>query len=159
MKKKHPSEAFKVYVDRLLHGEVEHIEETVPPDFMEMDADDEAQFATPVHFVGEAYLAEGTLLLHLEVTTEVSLPCAICNQAVALPLYVPKFYHTVPLADIKGAIFYIDAVLREAILLELPHFPECGGGKCPERESLKPFLSPSKGIATKEEKYYPFKDL
>ena len=141
---------FKIYVDRLKDGQTETIEETLPPDLLEVK-EKELQFTAPIHVSGKAYLAEDHLVLQLKIKTEATMPCLICNGSVQKKITIPSFYHTEEVGDIRWQIFDYLSPMREAILLEVPNFVECMGS-CPKRGELKSYLG-------KGESQFPFKDL
>jgi len=146
---------FKIYVDRLQNGEVEQISERISPDFLEL-AERDLRFEKDIALGAEAYLAEDTLILHLNIEAIAEMPCAICNRMTNEPIRLKGLYHTVPLASIKSAVYDYRDSLREAILLEVPAVAECHEGSCPERKEIgKYFRSPSK----KEDEYHPFENL
>lgn len=133
------AEEFKIYVDRLKGGQVEKIRERVSADFIEL-GDNELLFDSEVAFVGEAYLAEDELIIHLMMETEVQVPCSICQKMVRLPLKVSDFYHAVPLDKVKTAVYDMQEWVRETLILNAPELAECQG-QCPEREALKKYFS------------------
>jgi len=130
---------FKIYVDRLRLGDVEKINERVSPGVL-LESDSELKFEHPVDFQGEAYIAEKELVLHLNISTIATLPCAICNEETESPLKLVGVYHIVPLDEIKGSIFDLKEFLRETIILEAPRFVECHEGSCPKRKDYERFL-------------------
>jgi uncharacterized metal-binding protein YceD (DUF177 family) len=134
---------FKVYVDRLKNGQVEKIDLTASPDFMEM-AEEELSFSDPIKISGEAYITDGQLMIHLQVHTQAHLPCAVCNEQFELPIDISNFYFTLPIDELKSPVFDFAAPLREDILLQVPQFAECSGGKCPSRPDLSKYLSKHK---------------
>ena|ERR1700722_3170400 len=141
----------KIYIDRLKGGQTLAIDESLPPDFLDLHEKD-LVFLEPIRLKGEAYLANEHLIIHLNIQTVVRLPCNICNDSVCIPLAVKNIYLTEPLAQIKSAIFDLTGEVRESILLQAPSFAECHSGKCPERANLKQFLK--EDIA-----HFPFADL
>lgn len=152
-------EGFKIYVDQLKAGHVEKINEIFEPDFLDVKEKD-LTFADPVEVKGEAYTAEGNLILHLNVSTKAEIPCSMCNEPVKVSIMLENLYYSEPTSDIKGAIFSMSAVIREAILLETPPFAECSNGKCPKRKEFGKYLSKSKSSdGTEQTHYHPFKDL
>lgn len=133
------NEQFKIYPEQLRDGRIEKIQAQFDPDFLEID-DPELQFKHPVSVSGEAYLADDNLVLHLEIQALASMPCAICNELAPVEINVTGLYHVEPLAEIKGGIFFLQGLLREAILLEVPKFAECSHGNCPGRTAIARFL-------------------
>jgi uncharacterized metal-binding protein YceD (DUF177 family) len=147
-------DAFKVWIDRLTEGQVQKIDASYDPAFLDVE-ESELQFRSPVAVSGEAYLADDTLVLRLKAKTIALMPCIICNKMIETKLEILELYHTESLSDIRGAIFDFSEALREALLIELPKYVECGAGKCPERQALAPYLRKPE----KKETHCPFADL
>jgi len=146
-----------IYIDRLRGGHEHTVEETLSPAFLAIDEED-LQFADPVHIHFQAYLAEDHLVVHLDVDTAATIPCAICNEPVHLPIVLKHHTLTTLLSEIKGAIYDITEEVREAILLQIPLFTECNSGKCPERDNIKKFLSKENDTSS-EPTHFPFSDF
>ena len=140
----------KIYIDRLYDGKIEKIEETLCPDFMEIDEKD-LKFPSPVKINGKAYIADQHLILHLNITTDIRIPCLICNKPVKKLIQIEQLYHTEELTQIKSQIYDYSAPLREGILLEVPSYVECKE-KCPNRGEMKKHVSEGT-------KQFPFADL
>lgn len=150
--------SFKIFVDQLKHGHVERIEEEYSPEFLDVH-EKELNFDHQVRVQGEAYTADGDLILHLDIKTEATLPCLICNEPVFVPIHVENFYHYEPLEEMKSAVFSMENVIREAILLETPSFAECLGG-CPKRKDVDKYLrKPSNSSDEENLGYRPFENL
>lgn len=150
-------EVFKIWIDRLGEGNVQKIDGSFDPAFLEIE-EKELQFRVPVRVVGEAYLADQHLIIHLRAQTKATLPCAICNQMIDMDLKVENFYHSEAITEIPSAVFDLSAPLREALLIELPHYLECNGGNCPERANLAPYLRSTPKTDSKNINL-PFADL
>jgi uncharacterized metal-binding protein YceD (DUF177 family) len=149
----------KIYIDRLNGGQTQKIEETLAPDFLELDEED-LVFDDPVTLQGEVYIANEHLVIHLNIATFAYLPCSICNDAVHSPIVIKSLYLTRALSEIHGAIFDLADEIRESVLLQTPLFVECDKGKCPERDNLKKFLKPNQNIPeVGEDTHFPFADL
>jgi uncharacterized metal-binding protein YceD (DUF177 family) len=150
------SDPFIIILDRLNGGVVQKIDAILPSDFFDISEAD-LFFNDPVKVSGEAYVTDEDLVLHLNASTFAQMPCSVCNQRVSLPLSIKGYYHTEPLNEITGPFFDFRNSLREALLIELPKVVECKG-RCPERESLAPFLrKETKSDAPTH--YFPFNDL
>lgn len=149
-------EIFQIWVDRLKQQERTSFEGSLPPDFLEIE-EAELTFLNPVVVKGEAYLADEELILCFDVKASALMPCAICNEKTRFEIDVRQAYHAEPLSEVKGAVFDCSGIVREAVLIELPHYVECSGGKCPERAKIAPYLTSSK--KQEETTYYPFKNL
>jgi uncharacterized metal-binding protein YceD (DUF177 family) len=150
------SNSSQILIDRLKQGQTQLIQERFSPDFLDIQ-EEELKNDSPISVSGEAYVSETELLLHVNASTSVSMPCAICNQFVSVPLSVHNFYHAEPLDDIPSAIFDYQPLLREALLLELPKYVECNQGKCPARATLTPYLKPE--ARAEETNHFPFSQL
>lgn len=152
-------EAFKIFVERLKKGQVEKIDESFDPDFLEIH-EKELAFQDPVAVKGEAYLADQELILKFaSISARALLPCSICNQEVAYPIEIRDFIMAKPLAEIKSHVFDFRQELREAILLEVPFIVECHDGACPERKNLSRYMTSPDKRSSDEEGWQPFKDL
>ncbi|MBX7066887.1 MAG: DUF177 domain-containing protein [Parachlamydiales bacterium] len=146
--------AFKILIDRLKGGQVQKIDLHEAPEFLGPD-EPELKFHSEVIAKGETYLTDEFLIVHLtKASTSVLMPCSVCNEMIKVPLKVDNLTHTVPIEEIKGAIFDFSEALREALLIELPRTVECNGGKCAGRDLMAPFLK-----SKKEKTHFPFKDL
>jgi len=151
-------DAFKIYVEQLRDGHVEELNESYDPSFLEIDEKD-VSFMDPVLLRGRAYLADDELILHLNIETQVILPCVVCNDRVKVPLALHDNIQAIPLSEIKGGILNIKKLLREVILLDTPVFAECGG-KCPRRTEISQYLKKNGDKKDqKDEGYTPFADL
>ncbi|NGX55538.1 MAG: hypothetical protein KR126chlam2_01174 [Chlamydiae bacterium] len=142
---------FNIYIDHLRDGSRESIDECFSSDFMDIH-EDELAFERPVEVHGATYIAGDLLVLHLSLAAEATMPCAICNTGVQVKLEIPEFTQTVEMRAIKGGIFNFKELIRESLLLELPHTVECNEGHCPERKVLEKFTS-------KKDLHNPFSEL
>ncbi|EKE08447.1 MAG: hypothetical protein ACD_17C00162G0002 [uncultured bacterium] len=131
--------ACDILIDRLKNGAVEKIAQELDSSLLGPDEED-LKFSFPVNVLGEAYLTDDHLIIHLKVETKIFMPCAICNQMVSADLKVDHLYQAIPIEEIPSAVFDYKQLLREALLLELPKTVECNQGKCPERELVEPYL-------------------
>jgi uncharacterized metal-binding protein YceD (DUF177 family) len=150
-------DAFKIYIEQLREGHTEKLEETFHPDFLDVHAKD-LDYQDPVFVTGEAYIAENELILHWNISTKAILPCIICTEPVKIDVKMQGYYHTVPLAEIKGGIFNFKDTLREIIILETPTFAECEG-QCPRRKDVSKYLKKESPQGKDDEGYHPFSDL
>lgn len=149
-------ESFQVWIDRLKGGQTQKINEFFDPGFLDL-REEELTLNAPVIVSGEAYLSDNELILRLKASTKVMMPCAICNQMILVELSVTDFYHAEPLDEIPSAIFDFQPHLREALLIELPRYVECGEGKCPDRKTIAPYMR--SGKKAEENTYFPFSNL
>ncbi len=152
---------FVIYIDRLRDGQTLKIDEVCPTDFLEIH-EDELSFLEPVTIQGKAYLADDHLVLQLDIRAQFVMPCSICNEKATLPIEIKNFYYVVPVEEIPTHMFDYSELLREEILLQVPTFAECQGGKCPERTTLTPYLKKEDKLPAslkKDHVHYPFADL
>jgi len=155
------NDAFKIYVDQLRDGSEEEIYETLPSSFIGVHEND-LSFVDPVLLRGRAYLADDSLILHLDIEAYALVPCTICNALVRVAVQIHNFYHAELLKEIKSGIYHMESLLRETILLETPKFAECNQGQCSEREKVSRYLKSSSdetGIEDGDEGYRPFSNL
>lgn len=147
---------FTLYVDRIREEQSEEIDLVCPPDFLAID-EPELIFTAQVKVKGKAYLAQDHFIVELHAKAEALLPCKICNELSPFSITTEPLRLVLPISSIKGGVYRYEEDLREAILIEIPLFFECNGGKCPSREKMKPYLH------TKEEEtpptYLPFSNL
>jgi uncharacterized metal-binding protein YceD (DUF177 family) len=137
---------------------MERIDENLPSSFLEIE-EDELKFSEAVHVHGEAYLADEHFVLKLTAHAEAFLPCLACNQMTEIPLQVEEFYFSLPIAELTSPIFDYSEALREALLLELPHYVECNEGNCPERENMTVYLKKNPVSGDTSSTHFPFSDL
>ncbi len=130
---------FKILIDRLKGGLTHKIDEMVEPAFLDLE-EPELRFKDKVLVKGEVYLANDHLVIHLKASTKATMPCAVCNQMIAIDLKVDDFYHTEAVEEIPSAVFDFSDALREALLIELPRTVECSKGKCPERAVITTYM-------------------
>jgi uncharacterized metal-binding protein YceD (DUF177 family) len=154
-------EAFKIYIDRLKGGTTEKIHEVYSSSFLDVIEPD-LKFGPEVTVTGEGYLADDSLILHLDIHAIAQLKCKICNAPVAVDVNISGFYHMEPLAEVKNGVFCFQNVLREAILLETPAFAECNNGQCAERGTMRKYLKNDSDEASttgSEGDYHPFANI
>lgn len=146
-----------IYIEQLRGGHKESINLDLDPSFLDIH-EKELSFDVPIHIEGEVYTADDHLVFHLTGSTQAKLPCAVCNKSVSLNIKIENLYETIPLQDLQSAIFDYSSLVREEFLLQLPLIAECNHGKCPERESLSPFLKKETTPKT-HPTHFPFSDL
>ncbi len=146
----------KIYADRLKSGAEENIKEEVDSSLLDIN-EPNLRFAPTIKITGKAYLANDHLIIQLQIQSEVTVPCAICNDDVTVPLSIKDFIHTHSLSSIPSHVIDYTNEVREAILLNTPDFTECHKGKCPERAKLKKFIKTEEETAPPVQ--FPFSDL
>lgn len=129
---------FKIYIDGLEeHGSFE-IEASVKPTFLDTEGE-EISFSENVNVDGEAYLAEGEIVVRCAVSTAVNIPCKICNTSVSVSIDIPEFYHIEPLKNVHSKFLDVTPFIREEIFLNTPLYAECNDGECEHRKTLKKY--------------------
>ncbi len=131
-------EQLKIFVDRLKGGGVYTLDEVCPTDFMDLN-DPEIKVGETLSCKGEAYLAESELIVHLDISTTIFMPCAICSEAVEVPILLKGLYLNQNLDRLKNGVYDLSSAIREEILLSLPRRAECEGS-CPKREEYKKYF-------------------
>lgn len=143
----------KIFTEQLRPGLKKTINLSVDPTFLDIQ-ENELKFEAPVQIKGEVYTTESHLILHLSCSTDVKIPCAICNELFTFPLVASEIYATEVLEELPSTVFDFSDLLRAELLLLLPPFAECHEGNCPERVHISPFLR------KKEPKeHHPFSEL
>lgn len=144
---------FTIYIDRLSQEKQETFDLTKnPADFLVCE--EALSFVDQVKIKGKAYIAQSHLVIHADIEVNYEIPCNICNQRTVKPLSLSGQYYTISLDTIKGKIFDFGHLIRETILLEVPHFSYCHETHCPEEETIKKYLTKNE-----EKSNYPFADL
>ncbi len=151
---------FKIFVEQLRDGQEKLISEVLPPDFLDI-SEPNLGFHFPVKVNGVVYIAEHELLMCWSIQTQATIPCNICNEAVNVPVEIENIYASEPLTNIKSGIYNFKELLRETILLEIPHFVECNSGNCPQRTAYAKYFQNTENSSEDlgEEKILPFADL
>lgn len=115
------------------------IEISAPSDFLDV-TEPELDFGNQINIKGEAYIVDDQLVLQFEVVVPLILVCKVCNGDASIVRKIDNFYHVEDLKMLKSPHFDFGKVLREEILLEIPRYPECNGGSCPEREFINKYI-------------------
>lgn len=149
----------KIYIESLKTGNEEALSLLVSSDFLEI-SEKEVSVAPQVSVKGTAYVTGEALILSLDCQTSIYLPCSICNTPTKVEIRTGSFTHSESLSDLPSSVFDYSQIVREELLLLIPHFVECQEGKCPERKELKTFMKekatqPSQSLDV----HFPFKDL
>ena len=145
---------FTVFIDRLTEGKTQSIDEKVLKDFFFED-EEALKFAPEVLVKGKAYLTNDHLVLDIEVKTEASMPCIICEKFVPFSLEIEKQTLTIPLEEIKSKIFSYKDLIKEGILLQLPQTKECNDG-CSLREEISSYMKKQNNDVTT---HFPFSGI
>lgn len=146
---------FQILVEGLKKGHTETIQERFDADFIDV-REDKLTFEDPVLVEGEAYLAHNDLIVHLDIATEATIPCSICNEPVKIPVVLKGIYFREPLDEIKTGVYSLAEPIREAILIQSPTFAECNEGHCRERKEIEKYL---KKTSSRDGEYHPFENL
>lgn len=151
---------FHIQLSTLSNDEDFSFHEEVTSTLLDIN-DGELNFEVTSPLSGKAYLADDHLIIQLQIELQVHMPCCICNDNAFFPIELKNHYITKPLSEVKDNIFDFSDELRQAILLEVPAFLECGDGACPKREEVKKYYKKAKKEESekKEETYFPFQDL
>jgi len=153
-----PVEQLTVYIDRLNKGDSQTFDEKLDPGAF-FALDDEDLKLGPCTVKGSAYLGGDYLVVQLSAQFDMQMPCNICGEKTGHKLELKNVYLTKDLDEIKKSEYPFTEDLRETLLLEVPPYLECSGGKCPKREEMSAFLKKNETSEDNNEVYYPFKDL
>lgn len=149
---------FNIYIEQLRHKSEEQIDLVLECDFLDVNEPD-LHFESPVLLTGEVYIADKELVFHWDIKAKANLPCSICNEWTMVDVEILDFYTSVSLNEIKSGVYSFKELLRETILLEVPHFTECGEGTCPLRKEFNHYLKPSSDSSETTQGVNPFADL
>lgn len=132
----------QIPIDCLRGEEPYTLTESLPSTFIEQE-EDEIRFQKPIEVEISAYISGEFLILDCSISTEILIPCSFCNEYYPLQLSLTHYQEEEPLENIKGHLFDASEVIREAILLEIPLYPLCGGVVCNNRATIEPYLTKS----------------
>jgi len=145
----------KIFTEQLRDGKRESFEHVIPPDFLGI-AESDLIFHSPIHLKGEVYATDEDIILQMSAHTEVKMPCSICNEMTFVTLKTEELFHTILLADLKSTTFDFTDILREELVITIPHFVECKQGQCPERTHVAKYM---KSKTVSPQNHFPFADL
>lgn len=155
-------ENYRIYFDRLEEGQQEKLSFEMPFNFLE-DEKGELKFTAPLVVEGEVYLSGEYLVFHLNLHTEMVLPCIVCNGDAKVEISLLDIHHLEELTEHRSGVFEMEPFLRELVLLEVPAFAECNHGHCPQRQEMECYLEKENQKKIKamgpEKKHHPFADL
>lgn len=143
-----------IHTEQLKTGVFHSIDQILPPTFLQIE-EKELSFKSPIELKGKIYSTDDHLIINFTAKTEAGIPCSLCNQMTFIPLQTQEIYHTIPLVELKTTIFDLSDIIREEIVLLIPQFIECQGGRCPERKSLSKLMK-SKSTSNH---HYPFSEF
>ncbi|OGN62202.1 MAG: hypothetical protein A3F09_00465 [Chlamydiae bacterium RIFCSPHIGHO2_12_FULL_49_11] len=98
--------------------------------------------AIDVRAWGRAYLAENTLIIHLNIEYTGKAVCIICNEKFEFKSRRKEQYITEEVENIPSGVYNLENDIRDAVILETPRYQECCDGKCPDRTFVKKYLKP-----------------
>lgn len=149
-----------IYLDQLQQGNELPLSCVLDPCFLELQETDEAQCIAPVSIQGTCACVDDFVVLNVGVRALFTLPCALCNERFEYEVVLDRFRHQETLQDIKSPTWDFSTVLREAILLEIPFFPQCGGKECVNKDEVKKYFTQHREAgADEEKKNTPFQDF
>ncbi len=128
----------KIYIDRLVNGKVETIDEELSPSLLETK-DNLLRFEEPIKVTGKAYLAEDFLVMSLDITTTYKVRCKICSEELSRVFEKKGIYFTEELSTLPSKVYDASMQIRDTLFLEIPDFQECEGG-CSMREEIRKYL-------------------
>ena len=141
----------QIFTEQLRDDRRQKFDTQLSPDFLDLH-ENEVKNQSPVIVKGEAYVLDDLLMLQFDLSTEIEMPCSICNATTKVPLQNKNILTSIPLSELPSSIYDATGVVREEIVMLIPQFVECKKGACPERKTLNPYLK-------QEKKNFPFADL
>lgn len=147
-----------LFLDQLLPDEEMSVSWTLDPSFLDFSPNDEVQPSRSVLVQGVCSLVDGVALLNLRMRAFFSVRCALCNEPFEYEVCLDRWTHQELVENIKKKRWDVSEKVREAIVVEIPFFPQCGGNKCLHREEIQKYLhvpAPEK----EEEKSSPFQSF
>ena len=141
---------FKIHLNLLKNSQIIKLNEKILFEEFEIEKEKEIIFKNPIEVQGEIYIANATLIFHLNIRFEIKLPCIICNEFIQKNILINNLYITKDLSEIKNIFDYKDEI-RNVCFLEIPSFIECND-KCFKRQSLIKYLN-------NEKERFPFSNL
>ncbi|MGD0665665.1 MAG: hypothetical protein ABSA17_08085 [Rhabdochlamydiaceae bacterium] len=145
------NEQLKIFTERLRNDHHEKFDLALPPAFLELN-EKEIRAESPVAVKGEAYVLDDLLMLSFNLSTDVEMPCSICNAPTKVRLQNKNILISLPLSELPSAVYDPTDLIREEVVMLIPQFVECKKGACPARKELNPYLK-------KETQNFPFADL
>jgi len=132
--------ALILYLDHLQPDEEMAVSYTIDPAFLDFNPKDEVQPSRPVVVEGTCSLVDDFVILNLLVKAFFSVHCAHCNEQFEYEVCIDHFAHQELLENIEQKKWNLSEIVREAIVLELPFFPQCGGKKCLHIDELRKYF-------------------
>ncbi len=144
-----------IHIDRLRDGEEEELACVLDPVFLDLKDDPDLSCTKPIDVSGATYIAGDFLIVELSCEVEFSIRCAVCSEMFPYIVTLDHVRFEKPLEEIRGKVFDFQDLLREEILVQIPHFALCGGYSCKNRKQVEKFLAKEK----QEDVFRPFQDL
>ena len=110
------------------------------PTFLDLADGDELFATSDVEIVGQVCCVEKSILFRGNVRACFSLPCAVCNERFNLDVSLTEWMHEEAWQKVQGRKWDLSEPIREALLLQVPFYPRCGGEECCHREEIDQFL-------------------
>lgn len=147
-----------LFLDQLLPDEEMSVSWTLDPDFLDFPPNDEVQPSRSAVVQGVCSLVDGVALLNLQVKAFFFVRCALCNESFEYEVCIDRLTYQELVENIKKKRWDVSGVVREAIVIEIPFFPQCGGKECLHREEIQKYLHvPTQ--ENEEEKSSPFQSF
>lgn len=148
----------QIHLEQLQQGKIEEINEVVDPSTLDV-SDDMLKFQSPITIQGEAYLTDEWLIMRLAIQTEASMNCSLCNEPMSIDIDINNLIEEESIQNIHGGLFEFGHLVREAVLLEVPFYPQCGGTECRNRTVVEKYLAHTDEEIDHTPHNQPFRDL
>jgi len=146
------SDTLCIQIDTLRCGDQIQLDEKVNASFLCLDECDELKAVSEITVCGKFYRVDRWIGIDARVSVVFCLPCALCNESFECAIELPQWVHEEEIAQLSKGQWDVREPLREAILVEVPFFAQCGGSKCGNFGSIQQFVRSEDGET-------PFKDL
>ena len=121
--------------------------------FLELH-DEELSAVQPISLKGTCSLVDGWIIITAHIQATLHAICSMCADDTDIVIDLPHWEHTEEFST-QNTLDITEAV-REAILLEAPFFPLCGGSVCRNIDKIRTFI---RSEDETEETHTPFRDL
>lgn len=128
-----------VYIERLREGKVEWIEEKIDASLLSIE-EEGLVCKEPVEVTVEVYFVDTWLIGKISLSAQMTLSCSFCNEPFVLPITIKDEPFEESLEEIRDGVFDLLPLVREALLLEMPFYPQCGQTVCLNRNEVEKYL-------------------
>lgn len=141
---------FQIPLDSLKNNNIYKFENVVYAKELDIPEENELKFTKPIKIDGKAYITDDTLILTLNISFFIEIPCSSCNKFFEKSFIIKNLHITEKVLKINSTYDYKDEI-RNACFLEIPSYIQCNEN-CSEINDLKKYLNVKK-------ENFPFSNL